>query len=116
MVIFYRKKLSIFFTNIKKLPTWEIYICYLKFTRNYLMYREGLSFQTAVHLRRNFQSPLSPLCKRLVLQQDTEDFLKKVKKLGNMSQESILVAENGVGSYPSILHNAGLKAFKGTGK
>ena len=52
----------------------------------------------------------------LVLQQDTEDFLKKVQKLGNMSQDSIMVAANGVGSYPSILQNAGLKAFKGTGK
>ena len=44
------------------------YISYLRFTRDCMMYQDNLSFQTAVHLRRKFQSfytiILSPLCKR----------------------------------------------------
>ena len=43
---------------------------------------------------------------------DTEDFLKKVKIIGKLRQDSILVIANVVGLYPSIPHNAGLKALK----
>ena len=66
MVVFYRKKLSIFCTNIKKLPTWEIYI--LPKIHKRLSNVPGRTvISNAVHLRRNFQSPLIPLCKRVGL-------------------------------------------------
>ena len=43
---------------------------------------------------------------------DTKDFLKKVQNIGKIPQYSILVAADVVGLYPSISHNAGLKALK----
>ena len=43
---------------------------------------------------------------------DTEDFLKKVQNMGKIPQNSILVTADVVGLYPSMLHNAGLNAFK----
>ena len=43
---------------------------------------------------------------------DTEDFLKKVQNMGKIPQDSILVTADVVGLYPSIPHNAGLKALK----
>ena len=43
---------------------------------------------------------------------DTEDFLKKVQNIGKIPQDSILVTADVVGLYPSIPHNAGLKALK----
>ena len=43
---------------------------------------------------------------------DTEDFLKKVQNMGKTPEDSILVTADVVGLYPSIPHNAGLKALK----
>ena len=40
----------------EKIPILEIYISYLRLTRDYLMYHVDLSFQTVVHLRKEFQS------------------------------------------------------------
>ena len=43
---------------------------------------------------------------------DTKDFLKKVQNMGKIPQNSILVTADVAGFYPSIPHNAGLKALK----
>ena len=38
-------------------------------------------------------------------------FLKKIKNVGNIPENAILVTADVVGLYPNILHNAGLKAL-----
>ena len=43
---------------------------------------------------------------------DTEDFLRKVQNMGKIPQDSLLVIADVIGLYPSIPHNAGLKALK----
>ena len=42
---------------------------------------------------------------------DTEDFLEKIKSLGRIPEDAFLVTKDVVGLYPSIPHNAGLKAL-----
>ena len=42
---------------------------------------------------------------------DSGDFLKKIKNVGNIPENAILVTADVVGLYPNILHNAGLKAL-----
>ena len=44
---------------------------------------------------------------------DTKDFLDKIQNMGKISEDSMLVTADVVGLYPSIPHNAGLKALKG---
>ena len=41
---------------------------------------------------------------------DTSDFLEKLKNLGNIPSNAILVTVDVVGLYPSIPHDAGLQA------
>ena len=43
---------------------------------------------------------------------DTKDFLDKIQNMGKISEDSMLVTADVVGLYPSIPHNAGLKALK----
>ena len=43
---------------------------------------------------------------------DSEDFLKKVQNMGKIPQDSVLVTADVVDLYPSMPHNAGLKALK----
>ena len=45
---------------------------------------------------------------------DTHNFLKKLQNMGKIPQVSILVTADVVGLYPSIPHNAGIKALKDT--
>ena len=40
------------------------------------------------------------------------DFLKKIKQIGNVRENSILVTADVVGLYPSIPHELGLKALE----
>ena len=40
------------------------------------------------------------------------DFLRKIKQIENLSENSILVTTNIVGLYPSIPHELGLKALE----
>ena len=42
---------------------------------------------------------------------DTGYFLEKIKSLGRIPEDTFLVTANCVGLYPSITHNAGLKAL-----
>ena len=42
---------------------------------------------------------------------DTGDFLEKLKNLGNVLSNAILVTADVVGLYPSIPHDAGLQAL-----
>ena len=42
---------------------------------------------------------------------DTQDFLERLKHLGKVLANAILVTANVVGLYPSIRHEAGLKAL-----
>ena len=42
---------------------------------------------------------------------DTSDFLKRLKELVNVPQNALLVTSDGVGLYPSISHQDGLKAI-----
>ena len=42
----------------------------------------------------------------------TEDILKKIQNMEKIPQDFILVTSDVVGLYPSIPHNAGLKALK----
>ena len=43
---------------------------------------------------------------------DSGDFLRKIKQIGNLPENSILVTVDVVGLYPSILHELGLKALE----
>ena len=43
---------------------------------------------------------------------DSNDFMKKIKHLKNIPDNAILVTEYDVGLYPSIPHEAGLRALK----
>ena len=43
---------------------------------------------------------------------DLNDFIKKVKNLKDIPQDALLAIIDVVGLYPSILHEAGLKALK----
>ena len=43
---------------------------------------------------------------------DSNDFIKKAKSLKNIPQDALLVTADVVGLYPSIPHEAGLKALK----
>ena len=43
---------------------------------------------------------------------DSGDFIKKIKNIGTIPKESILVTADVVGLYPSIPHDAGLKALE----
>ena len=43
---------------------------------------------------------------------DSGDFMNKIKKLQNIPNGSILVTADVVGLYPSIPHEAGLRALK----
>ena len=45
---------------------------------------------------------------------DTDDFLSKIKSLGPLPRNSILVTADVVGLYPSIPHKEGLEALKAT--
>ena len=42
---------------------------------------------------------------------DTGDFLEKIKSLGRITKDAFLVTADVVGLYPSIPHDAGLKAL-----
>lgn len=44
---------------------------------------------------------------------DSGDFLKKIKKLGSLPENAILVTENVAGVYPSTSHKAGLQPLEG---
>ena len=44
---------------------------------------------------------------------DSGDFINKIKSLQNISEGAILVTADVVGLYPSIPHEAGLKALRG---
>ena len=70
-----------FMYEYKKLPIWEIYISYLKFTRDCLMYPGDLSFWFAIHLQRNFlDHHLKPLMRELLLHQGYWKFFKESAK------------------------------------
>ena len=43
---------------------------------------------------------------------DSDDFIKKTRNLGSLPKNPILVMADVVGLYPSILHEAGLKALR----
>ena len=43
---------------------------------------------------------------------DSGDFLRKIKQIGNLPENSILVTTDVVGLYPSIPHELGLKALE----
>ena len=43
---------------------------------------------------------------------DSGDFIKKIKNVGTIPKDSILVTADVVGLYPSIFHEAGLKALE----
>ena len=43
---------------------------------------------------------------------DSRDFLKKIKQIRNLPEDSILVTADVVGLYPSIPHELGLKALR----
>ena len=43
---------------------------------------------------------------------DSVDFLRKIKQIGNLPENSILVTADVVGLYPSIPHELGLKALE----
>ena len=42
---------------------------------------------------------------------DSGDFLKKIRNVGNIPENAILVTTDAVGLYPNIPHNAGFKAL-----
>ena len=43
---------------------------------------------------------------------DSQDFINKLRKLGKIPDNAILVTADVVGLYPSIPHNVGLRALK----
>ena len=43
---------------------------------------------------------------------DSGDFISKIKRIGSVPENAILVTADVVGFYPSISHDVGLKALK----
>ena len=81
------------------------------------MYLDDQWFQTVVRSRKRYQSFCSinsnRLCEKVVHTSiKSGDFLKKIKNLGSLPENSILVTANAVGLYPSTSHEAGLQALK----
>ena len=48
----------------------------------------------------------------MVIHKDSGDFLRKIKEIVNLPENSILVTADVVGLYPSIPHEVGLKALE----
>ena len=83
------------------------------------MYLEDQWFSAAVHPLKRFQSSwiiiLNRLCKSAQSYiKDSGDFLKKIKNVGSLPENAILVTADVVGLYPSIPHEAGLQALEET--
>ena len=57
------------------------------------------------HLKPNMQNGLSYI-------RDSQHFLEKIKTIGSVPENAILVTADVVGLYPNIPHQAGLKALK----
>ena len=70
------------------------------------MFQGVLLFQTAVPLLHQFQHILKAEKSYI---KDTGDFLEKLKNLGNILFNAILVIADAVGLYPSIPQDAGLQ-------
>ena len=49
---------------------------------------------------------------RVAVHKDSRDFIKKTRDLGSIPENAILVTADVVGLYPSIPHEAGLKALR----
>ena len=79
----------------------------LKFTSVWKMFQVGQLFQTVA----NLDSQLKPVVQSSWSYiKDLGDFIKKIKNISTISKDSILVTADVVGLYPSIPHDAGLKA------
>ena len=48
----------------------------------------------------------------VAVHKDSRDFIKKTRDLGSIPENAILVTADVAGLYPSILHEAGLKALR----
>ena len=71
------------------------------------MFQVGQLFQTVA----NLDSQLKPVVQSSWSYiKDLGDFIKKIKNISTISKDSILVTADVVGLYPSIPHDAGLKA------
>ena len=57
------------------------------------------------HLKPIMQNVLSYI-------RDSQHFLEKIKTIGSVPENAILVTADAVGSYPNISHQSGLKALK----
>ena len=76
-------------------------------TSNCVAPTEKVSEFLVHHLKHVMQKGLSYI-------RDSQHFLEKIKTIGSVPENGILVTANVVGLYPSIPHQAGLKAFKET--
>ena len=58
-------------------------------------------------------SHLQPIMRKgLLCVKDSGDFISKIKRIGSVPENGILVTTDVVELYPSIPHNVGLKALK----
>ena len=111
-----KSSLSILLLLIRRLRIWERCNYYLKFIRlfnvpgrpvisNCGSPPEKVSELLDSHLKGIMQESWSYI-------KDSNDFIKKVKNLKDIPQDALLVTADVVGLYPSIPHEAGLKALK----
>ena len=102
--------------NIEKPQTLVNFISFPKFIKGYIMSKDCQLFRIVVHLQknpRNLDYHLKPLIQRWWSNiKDSGDFLKKTRNLGSIHENTILVTADVVDLYPSIPHEAGLKALR----
>ena len=97
--------------NTRKCVICVSYICYLKFIKGFLMFLEDQSFPIVVHQLKKFQ--FQPVMRNgLSYIRDSQHFLERVKTLGNITENAILVTTDVVGLYSNVPHQAGLNALK----
>ena len=82
------------------------------------MHEEDQLYPTAVLPLKRFLNACLVFLFKSIMQvgwsyiKDTEDFLKKIKRLGKIPEGTVLVKGDAVGLYPNILHGFDLQYLK----
>ena len=107
------KLLKYFTYGYKKVSNLGNFIFYLRFTRDcivFLISNCGTSTEKDFEFLDYHLKPIMQKGKSYI--KDSGDFINKIKSLQNIPEGAILVTADVVGLYPSIPHEAGLKALR----
>ena len=90
------------------------FICYIKFTNDYLKWQENQWFQFAISILKTYPHILTISCNHSPKSciNNNSHFLSKLKILGKLPQGTILCTTEVVGLYLNIAHNEGLTSLR----